>query len=231
MGQMGAPSLAQPLLPAHPPLLRRDKCGERTVYVSPDCPKAMERANGQWWVGGGWGRLRRRRRRRSGAVAGAATGWQQTPHFAIPCPSCACRGLADYHLLKQLYKGKASTLYHATCRQSGAAVALKLYSKRRLSELNWYQVEREIRLHSQLRHPNIIQLHAAFEDDTHVFMVCEFAAGGRVGWRLWMRLGRAGAVGGRMGGCLLPYPTTACRSTRLLACPPATLQAAICMRT
>ena len=54
MGHIGAPSLslASPLLPAQPPLLRRDKCGERTVYVSPDCPKAMERANGQWWVGG-----------------------------------------------------------------------------------------------------------------------------------------------------------------------------------
>ena len=110
-----------------------------------------------------------------------------THHPALPV-SRPCRGLADYHLLKQLYKGKASTLYHATCRQSGAAVALKLYSKCRLSELNWYQVEREIRLHSQLRHPNIIQLHAAFEDDTHIFMVCEFAAGGRVigcrlGWQ------------------------------------------------
>ena len=64
---------------------------------------------------------------------------------------------------------------------SGEVVALKTYSKRRLSDLNWYQVEREIRLHGQLRHPNIIQLHAAFEDDTHVFMVCEYAAGGRAG--------------------------------------------------
>ncbi|EFN54910.1 hypothetical protein CHLNCDRAFT_24076, partial [Chlorella variabilis] len=86
--------------------------------------------------------------------------------------------LADFQLSKQLYKGKASTLYQATDRVSGEVVALKTYSKRRLSDLNWYQVEREIRLHGQLRHPNIIQLHAAFEDDTHVFMVCEYAAGG-----------------------------------------------------
>ncbi|PRW57075.1 aurora other [Chlorella sorokiniana] len=86
--------------------------------------------------------------------------------------------LSDFALGKQLYKGKASTLYQATDKVSGVVVALKSYSKRRLSDLNWYQVEREIRLHSQLRHPNIIQLYAAFEDDNYVFMVTEFAAGG-----------------------------------------------------
>jgi aurora kinase len=82
-------------------------------------------------------------------------------------------------LTKELYKGKASRLYQAADKVSGQVVALKTYSKRRLSSLNWFQVEREIRLHGQLRHPHIIQLHAAFEDATHVFMVCEFATGVR----------------------------------------------------
>ncbi|PSC70705.1 aurora other [Micractinium conductrix] len=86
--------------------------------------------------------------------------------------------LSDFTLTKQLYKGKASTLYQATDKPSGATVALKSYSKRRLSTLNWYQVEREVRLHSQLRHPNVISLHAAFEDDNYVFMITQFAAGG-----------------------------------------------------
>lgn len=48
--------------------------------------------------------------------------------------------MEDYELHKQLYKGKASLLYRATCRLSGTLVALKLYRKARLSELNWYQV-------------------------------------------------------------------------------------------
>ncbi|KAI7842591.1 hypothetical protein COHA_003695 [Chlorella ohadii] len=129
------PTVGRPLLPDHPPLLHRDKYGEHTVWVSPDCPRAMERSNGHW-----------------------------------------C--LSDFALNKQLYKGKASTLYQATDKVSSTVVALKSYSKRRLSDLNWYQVEREIRLHSQLRHPHIIQLYAAFEDDNYVFMVTEFAAGG-----------------------------------------------------
>ena len=50
------------------------------------------------------------------------------------------RSLDDYDLEKQLYRGKASLLYSATCRQSGLRVVLKLYRKHKLSELNWYQV-------------------------------------------------------------------------------------------
>lgn len=49
------------------------------------------------------------------------------------------RAIGDYELHKQLYKGKASVLYSATCKQSGIHVALKLYRKPRLSDLNWYQ--------------------------------------------------------------------------------------------
>ena len=46
----------------------------------------------------------------------------------------------DFELHKQVYKGKASLLYRATCRLSGLPVALKLYRKGRLSALNWFQV-------------------------------------------------------------------------------------------
>ncbi len=41
-----------------------------------------------------------------------------------------------------------------------------------------YQVEREIRIHVQLDHVNIIKLYAAFEDEKNVYMVQEFAGGG-----------------------------------------------------
>ena len=65
--------------------------------------------------------------------------------------------LKDYTLAKTIYRGKASTLYIAVCKPSGTQVALKSYAKRRLSALNWFQVERELRLHSSLEHANIIQ--------------------------------------------------------------------------
>jgi len=84
----------------------------------------------------------------------------------------------DFDLHKELYRGKTSLLYMATDKKSGIQVALKLYRKRKLSTLNRYQVEREIRIHIQLDHVNIIKLFAAFEDEKNVYMVQEFAGGG-----------------------------------------------------
>lgn len=37
-------------------------------------------------------------------------------------------------------------------------VAVKLYHKSKLSELNYFQIGREIRIHSQLDHKYIVQL-------------------------------------------------------------------------
>jgi len=134
----------------------------------------------------------------------------RTVHVTQCCPAAMFRStvwrVEDYRLHKQLYKGKASLLYKATCLQSGLPVALKLYRKARLSVLNWYQarftsdspfsswhvhdahfpgdvlrfnlqVQREIRIHSQLQHENIIQLYAAFEDREHVYLALEYASG------------------------------------------------------
>lgn len=141
------------------------------------------------------------------------------------------RVVDDFVLAKQLYKGKASVLFQATCRRSTTTVALKLYRKHKLSQLNWFQVgcihvslctarallrvlnarmvvacmvqehptstpqhphqpqvEREIRIHSQLDHPNIIKLYGAFEDGKHVYLVQEYAAGGD----LYQELKRSG---------------------------------------
>lgn len=53
--------------------------------------------------------------------------------------SWSCRGVEQFELQKQLYRGKASVLFRALCRQSGTVVALKYYRKRKLSNLNWYQ--------------------------------------------------------------------------------------------
>ncbi|DBA84709.1 TPA: hypothetical protein ACH3X1_005961 [Trebouxia sp. C0004] len=98
--------------------------------------------------------------------------------------------IEDFDLHKRLYQGKASLLYSATCKKSKLPVAVKVYRKARLSELNWYQVEREVRIHSRLDHANIIQLYAAFEDDANVYMVQEYATGGDLYEDLKQRGGR-----------------------------------------
>lgn len=80
-------------------------------------------------------------------LGGGLAGWQ--PHLSTSAlTSLWCfstvlnprRCVDDYDLVKQLYRGKASLLYRATCRHSNQPVALKLYRKHKLSTLNWYQV-------------------------------------------------------------------------------------------
>jgi serine/threonine protein kinase len=64
----------------------------------------------------------------------------------------------QFHLLKKIGSGYASTVYLATCRTTGNQAAVKLYHKSKLSELNFFQVSREIRIHGGLEHKHIVQL-------------------------------------------------------------------------
>ncbi|GMH33195.1 hypothetical protein BSKO_01029 [Bryopsis sp. KO-2023] len=91
--------------------------------------------------------------------------------LAFRCPT-------SFTIRKALYKGKASLLYVATDLITSKDVVLKLYRKSKLSTLNRYQVEREIRIHSRLKHDFIVALYAAFEDAKYVYMVQEYAEGG-----------------------------------------------------
>ncbi len=49
-------------------------------------------------------------------------------------------------------------MHLAVCKLTGIQVAIKMYHRCKLSQLNNYQVKREIRIHSCLDHPNILQL-------------------------------------------------------------------------
>lgn len=86
--------------------------------------------------------------------------------------------LDQFSIQAQLYKGRYSAVYKAKCSFSGHSVAIKTYTKAKLSALNWYQLERELRIHSSLHHPHIVQLYAAFENDDHVYLIEELAENG-----------------------------------------------------
>jgi serine/threonine protein kinase len=47
---------------------------------------------------------------------------------------------------------------YAFCKKTSRPLAIKTYKKRKLSPLNRCQVAREIHIHAQLDHPNIIAL-------------------------------------------------------------------------
>eukprot|EP00892_Ulva_mutabilis_P009395 jgi/Ulvmu1/6828/UM031_0032.1 len=86
--------------------------------------------------------------------------------------------LNDFVLVKKLGVGGASAVYQAIYRRTNACVALKLYFKAKMTPLNAHQVQREVIIHTQLNHSNIISLFGAFEDADHVALIIEYAAKG-----------------------------------------------------
>lgn len=117
-------------------------------------------------------------------VSGGSGEGQRTIHVSDCCPAVMQKRsiwkIDQFHLIRKLGSGYASTVYLSQCKDSGHQVAIKLYHKAKLSELNQFQVSREISIHSRLNHKNIIQLWAAFEDRTGIYLVTEFAAKGDV---------------------------------------------------
>ncbi|GIL58375.1 hypothetical protein Vafri_13438 [Volvox africanus] len=86
--------------------------------------------------------------------------------------------LEDYQVIKRLYKGSSASVYKATCLRSGLSVALKVYFLTRVPRNVVHMIKREIELHHQLTHPNVIQLYAAFLDGDRIVLVQEYAARG-----------------------------------------------------
>lgn len=72
-----------------------------------------------------------------------------------------CRSIDQFVVAKKLGGGYASTVHLAICKATGTQVAIKVYHRCKLSQLNNYQVHREIRIHSCLDHKNVLQLVSA----------------------------------------------------------------------
>eukprot|EP01025_Chloroclados_australasicus_P056133 TRINITY_DN68_c0_g1_i1.p1 TRINITY_DN68_c0_g1~~TRINITY_DN68_c0_g1_i1.p1 ORF type:complete len:610 (-),score=23.29 TRINITY_DN68_c0_g1_i1:514-2343(-) len=86
--------------------------------------------------------------------------------------------LADFDIIKKVYKGKNSTILHAIDRVSGMHVAIKSYDVSQLSLIEQTQVAREVKLHANLTHPNVIRLYAAWLEGNNLNLVMDYANGG-----------------------------------------------------
>lgn len=86
----------------------------------------------------------------------------------------------SFKLHKAIGWGRASTIYSSTAKATGEQLVLKIYTKELLKPLHFEQVNREISIHSRLKHPNILQMYAAFEDEHSIYLVLEYAAEGDV---------------------------------------------------
>ncbi|MEW5299405.1 MAG: hypothetical protein WDW36_002424 [Sanguina aurantia] len=85
--------------------------------------------------------------------------------------------LADYHIGDKLYTGYASKVYKAVCKRSSETVVLKIYTLAAVCDLYKFQIYREVRLHGNTCHENIVHLYAAFQEGDQVVLVQEYADG------------------------------------------------------
>ena len=87
--------------------------------------------------------------------------------------------LNDFDVAKKvLGEGKFGKVYRVRERKTRKQAVLKVISKKTvLYENVKHQLQREVEVHSRLRHPNIVQFYAYFHDEDNVYMLLEYCNG------------------------------------------------------
>jgi aurora kinase len=89
--------------------------------------------------------------------------------------------LGMFEIGRPLGKGKFGRVYLVKERKSGYVCALKVLHINEIRQGGVEkQVRREIEIQSNLRHPNILQLHGHFHDSKRIFLILEFAGKGEM---------------------------------------------------
>lgn len=87
----------------------------------------------------------------------------------------------DFEIGRYLGRGKYGLVYLAREKATKMLCALKVLYKSYIREERVEgQVRRELDIHTNLRHPNIIRLYTWFQDETRIFLVIEFAHRGEL---------------------------------------------------
>ncbi|KAH8682845.1 kinase-like domain-containing protein [Tricladium varicosporioides] len=89
--------------------------------------------------------------------------------------------LGMFEIGRPLGKGKYGRVYLVRERASGFICALKVLHKSEIRQGGVEkQVQREVEIQSNIRHPNILQLYGHFHDSKRIFLILEFAGKGEL---------------------------------------------------
>jgi serine/threonine protein kinase len=87
----------------------------------------------------------------------------------------------DFEIGRRLGEGRFGRVYLAREKESKFIVGIKVLNKEELAKQSMEcQLRREIEVQSHLRHPNIIRLYGYFYDQTRIYLIVEYAAGGEL---------------------------------------------------
>ena len=94
---------------------------------------------------------------------------------------------ANYRNIKETYKiegtigkGSFATVKKAKHRASGKRFAVKVLSKKKMSDEDKVAMQTEIDILKQIDHPNVVKLIDVFEDERHWCLVMELMEGGEL---------------------------------------------------
>jgi calcium/calmodulin-dependent protein kinase I len=94
---------------------------------------------------------------------------------------------SGYRNIKETYKiestigrGTFATVKRCKNRATGVKYAVKILTKKKMSEEDMSNMQLEIDILKSLDHPNIVQLIDVFEDDRHWCLVMELMKGGEL---------------------------------------------------
>jgi len=89
--------------------------------------------------------------------------------------------IGNYRLLKTIGKGNFAKVKLARHILTGKEVAVKIIDKTQLNSSSLQKLFREVRIMKVLNHPNIVKLFEVIETEKTLYLVMEYASGGRCG--------------------------------------------------
>ncbi|CAD8105742.1 unnamed protein product [Paramecium sonneborni] len=82
----------------------------------------------------------------------------------------------SYTFIKTLGIGATAEVKMARHKELEIDVAIKIYDKKKMNNMHLKNLEREIDILNQLKHPNIINLYHMFENDKSIYLVMEYSS-------------------------------------------------------
>lgn len=87
----------------------------------------------------------------------------------------------DYDLGQSIGKGGFAVVYRAYDRLNQRDVAIKIIDRNLLANPQIAErVEHELKIHSQLHHPHIVEVYKSFVDEQYIYLVLELCQGGNL---------------------------------------------------
>lgn len=89
--------------------------------------------------------------------------------------------IEDYNVLDLIGKGGFACVYRAQCKQTEQIVAIKMIDKKLMQAAGMTsRVRNEVEIHSQLKHPSVLELFNYFEDNHYVYLILEICHNGEL---------------------------------------------------